>query len=394
MAYLNSFSLVNGEIYAEERWIPHGFVRVNAGKIVSVGSMSEYDRAPYETVIEIPVRAKVVPGFIDVHLHGVAGSDFMDGTQLSLHTISEALPEEGTTSFLATTLSQSPAMIERAMVHIRQWMTQSNFKGAQCLGLHLEGPFLHPQKAGAQPVQWLTTPDLSLIRKWQKMAQGAIKIVTLAPELEGGMTLIRMLTQMGIKVSIGHSNATYQEAMFALNCGASHITHLYNQMSGLHHRDPGIVGAAFWHPNCTVELIVDGIHVCKEMVQLAYQQITSERLICITDAMRGKKQAPGMYDLAGQQVQVKGKQAMLPDGTLAGSLLSMNEALRSLYQMTGCSLSDVIHTATRNPAQMLGIYGRKGSIKVGKDGDLVIMNENFDILATFIMGKEIYTKNQ
>jgi N-acetylglucosamine-6-phosphate deacetylase len=386
--------LKNAVVYAEGQLIQNGVILIKDGKIEAIGSPS-LDINMNEMVKEIvlPEQYKIIPGFIDLHIHGANGADTMDGTKEALGKIASSLPKEGTTSFLATTITQNQELIDKVLVNAGEYIYHSQMDGkAEILGIHLEGPFINPNKAGAQPIQHIIPPDMNLFEKWLESSKQNIVVVTLAPEQLGGMELVQFLMRKGIIASIGHSDATFTEVNQAIRAGATHITHLFNQMRGLHHREPGVVGAAFLQNELMVELIADGIHVSPEMVKLSYQQITSERLILITDAMRAKSLGEGEYELGGQKVFVKNGEALLSDGTLAGSVLTMGDAFKNIIKYTGCSIEDAIKMSATNPAKQIGVFDRKGSLKEGKDADLVILDENLEVYMTFCKGQLAYHK--
>jgi N-acetylglucosamine-6-phosphate deacetylase len=390
----HSIALINGSIFEEVKHIPSGFIRITNSKIVDIGEMSEYVRTANENVIDLQGRT-VIPGMIDLHIHGTTGHDVMDGEIEALKTMSQALPQEGTTSFLATTITQSDGEISKALRNVAKYMKGYQNSGqSEILGVHLEGPFINPKMAGAQPEDYILSPNISLFEKWQQLAEGNIKQVTMAPEQEGGMELVRHLKQSGVIVSIGHSNATYIEVKEAISAGATQVTHLFNQMRGLHHREPGVAGAALLLPELYAELIVDGIHVCPEMVHLAFNNKTSEKLILITDSIRAKCLKNGHYDLGGQTVIVKEGRAELTNGTLAGSVLKLSHAMKNmLAYVKDCSLQDIIKMTAYNPAKQLNMLDRKGSIRKGKDADLVVLGKEHEVIMTFCRGKLAY-KNE
>ncbi|WP_040204335.1 N-acetylglucosamine-6-phosphate deacetylase [Neobacillus jeddahensis] len=382
-------------IYSEDHVIENGYIKIMNQKIAELGSLAEPVNEDGVEVIEVPSQFHAVPGFIDVHIHGVNGADTMDGTKDALDTMVTALPREGTTSFLATTMTQDGKQIEKALVNAGEYIeTQASEGKAEVLGLHLEGPFVNANKAGAQPVQHIIDPDLALFKEWKKLSKGKIKLVTLAPERPGGLEMIHYLKENGIVASIGHTDATYEEVNDAIVAGANHVTHLFNQMRGLHHREPGVVGAAFLRKELTAEIIVDGVHVHPEMVNLAFKTKQSEGLILITDSMRAKCLKNGMYELGGQEVIVQDGKAVLADGTLAGSILKLGHAVKNILAYTGCSLAEAIVMASVNPAKQLNVYDRKGSIAVGKDADIVILDDNMDVFMTFCRGTLAYKREE
>ncbi|QIZ06930.1 N-acetylglucosamine-6-phosphate deacetylase [Priestia megaterium] len=391
----NHILLKGIQVYSEDILIENGFIKINNGKIVEIGSMEELEKENEIEVIELPGHYKAIPGLIDVHIHGVNGADTMDATKEALDTMVTALPKEGTTSFLATTMTQEGKQIENALINAAQYIEKQKPNGkAEILGLHLEGPFVNAKRAGAQPIQHIIDPDLALFQKWQSLTNGNIKLVTLAPERPGGLDMIRYLKSNGIIASIGHTDATFDEVDEAIDAGANHVTHLFNQMRGLHHREPGVVGAAFLRDELKAEIIVDGVHVRPEMVKLAFKQKQSEGLILITDSMRAKCLKNGKYDLGGQEVTVKNGKAVLEDGTLAGSILKLGHAVKNIIAYTGCPLEDAIEMASVNPAKQLNIYDRKGSIAVGKDADIVILDEEMEVYMTLCHGAIAFNREE
>lgn len=331
----------------------------------------------------------LVPGFIDVHIHGAAGFDTMDATPEALSGMASALPKEGTTSFLATTMTQSDEAISAALENASRFGAGEG--QAEMVGIHLEGPFISEKQPGAQPVVHITAPSLELFRKWQDLSGNRIKLVTLAPEREGGSEFIEQLTASGVVASIGHSDGTWQDMQGALGAGASHVTHLYNQMSAFHHREPGVVGTALLEDRLIVEIIADFIHSHPKSVELAFRQKGAERLVLITDAMRAKGLEPGTYDLAGQDVTVTERDARLKSGALAGSILTMDKAVKNVHSCTGCTISELVSMTSANAAKEFGL-AQKGSIKAGKDADLVVLDANLDVQLTICRGTIAYQK--
>lgn len=385
---MNKSILISGVTIAdaiEESYI--GDILLEDGKISRVA-----EKIDAQADVHIDATDKnwtAFPGFIDVHIHGAAGHDAMDATPAALNGVAGALPKEGTTSFLATTMTQSDEAISAAVKNIRDFQTQDG--QAEMLGVHLEGPFISDKRAGAQPIEHIVEPSYPLFRKWQKLSGGQIRLVTLAPETTNGLTFIKSLTEDGVIASIGHSDGTLEEVQAAVRSGASHVTHLYNQMSPFHHRNPGVVGAALTETGLTVEVIADFIHSHPTSVELAFRQKGAERLILITDAMRAKGLAPGVYDLGGQDVQVTRKDARLADGTLAGSILTMDTAIRNIQSITGCSLNELVAMTSANAAKELGLAS-KGKLQAGTDADIAILDDSFTVQLTICRGTIAYTK--
>jgi len=387
--------LIKGmRIYAENQIIENGYLKIQDQKIIEVGKVEDIGDEKGCEVVEIPAHFHAVPGFIDVHIHGANGADTMDATMEALDTIASALPKEGTTSFLATTITQEPQAIERAIKNAGKYIDgkQSSQRNAEIVGIHLEGPFVNAKKAGAQPQEYIIDPDLSLFKKWQALANGTIKLVTLAPERPGGLEMIQYLSENGVVASLGHTDATYEQVMEAIQAGSRHVTHLFNQMRGLHQREPGVVGAALLNDEIKAELIVDGVHIRPEVVKLAVKQKQPEGLILITDSMRAKCLKNGQYDLGGQEVTVADGKAVLHDGTLAGSILKLGQAVKNITEFADCTLKDAVQMASVNPAKQLKLYDRKGSLSVGKDADIVILDDNLNVYMTFCRGGLAYKK--
>ncbi|GAC91472.1 N-acetylglucosamine-6-phosphate deacetylase [Anoxybacillus flavithermus NBRC 109594] len=361
-------------------------------KIAYVGPNASF---PDAQTIELNSRYYLVPGFIDLHIHGAFGADVMDATAEALQTIASRLPEEGTTSFLATTMTAPAEQIEQAVENVANYMQTYNVPGqSEILGIHLEGPFLSPKRAGAQHPSNIIEPNIALFQRWQQKANGAIRLVTLAPEENHGLALVSYLKEHGIIASIGHSNAGYEQVTEAIRAGVTHATHLFNGMSGIHHRKPGVALAVLMHEEVVCELIADGVHVVPEMVRFAYRNKGKEGLIMITDAMRAKCLGEGEYELGGQRVIVRDGKAMLSDGTLAGSVLTLKQAVQNVIDFTGCTLEDAIYMASTTPAKQLGVFDRKGSIRVGKDADLVVLNEKHEVVMTICRGKLAYDRRE
>ena len=385
--------LQNGIVYSDDKIYAGGFLSFQDGKIKDVGQ-EMMDRVASHEAIHLPDSYHVIPEMIDVHIHGANGADTMDATYDSLKRIANVLPQEGVTSFLATTMTQERDKIENALRNAAQYIQNQQPDGhAELLGVHLEGPFISEKRAGAQPVECILKPDLQMFLRWQEIALESIKMVTIAPELEGSLELINYLSKHGVIASIGHTDATYEEVLQGIQAGASHVTHLFNGMRGLHHREPGVVGAVLLHDEVSAELIADGIHVRPELVKLTYLQKGREKVMLITDAMRAKCLGDGLYDLGGQKVTVQTGRATLYDGTLAGSVLKMTDAARNTMKFTDCSIQDILYMTSVNPAKQLNIFDRKGSLSLGKDADVVVLDEQLEVVMAFCRGQLAYCRN-
>jgi N-acetylglucosamine-6-phosphate deacetylase len=376
--------LSGAQIYTENGIVKNSSILVEEGLIAGLGI--NYTAA---TIFNFPANYHIVPGFIDLHVHGARGHDVMDGSMPALAAISAALAEEGTTAFLATTMTAEVTAIEKALQSVREFKRTAS-PGAVILGVHLEGPFIAAAKMGAQRGDNIIAPDIKLLEQWQKLSDNQIKLVTLAPELPGSQALIAYLRAQNIIASIGHTNATYAETVAAIAAGCTHATHLFNAMRGIHQREPGTVTAALLANEVMVELILDGVHLHPAIVQLVLKTKGLANILLVTDAMRAKCLADGCYDLGGQEVTVSHGEARLADGTLAGSVLKMSSALQNMLAFTGCELSDGLKMVAENPAKALGLFGSKGSIAVGKDADIVVLDEQLNVVLTVCGGKVVF----
>lgn len=329
----------------------------------------------------------LLPGFIDMHIHGSVRCDAMDASDEGLHTMAASLLREGATSFLATTMTQSPENIEAALAVLGDF--KPTLQEAEMVGVHLEGPFVSKKRAGAQPLEHITPPDMALFRKWQQLSGHRIKEITIAPEEPGGMEAVKALHADGVVVSIGHSDATFDEVVEAVELGVSQGTHLYNQMGPFHHREPGVIGATWLLPEIKAELIADFIHSHPKAVLMAYKMKTAAGIILITDAMRAKGMPYGDYDLGGQLVHVTETGAHLPNGSLAGSVLTMDQAVRNMHQATNCSLEELVQMSSFNAAQQLQMTN-KGRLVEQADADAVLLDERLTLVQTVKAGNIVY----
>lgn len=372
----------NAKVYMEDETLERGHIYIEDNIIRDINENCDSKE-------DVPILdangASVIPGFIDGHIHGANGADVMDATEEALDKMAKVLPQEGTTSFLATTMTQSKENISRALVNVAEYQNKPG--QAEVLGIHLEGPFINKEKKGAQPAEYVLHPALELFDEWQKLSGNSIETVTLAPELDYDGKLIRHLYERGINVSAGHTCATYPEMVKAVDYGVRQVTHLCNAMTGLHHRDIGVTGAAFLLQSIRSELIADGHHVVPEMLELIYKNIGSDRLLLITDSMRAKCMPSGIYDLGGQQVTTEYGKATLEDGTLAGSILKLIDAAKLMFEINSVTIRDIIKMTSENPAKQIGVFKRKGSIAKGKDADLLIVDDDLQIMYTICRGE-------
>ena len=329
----------------------------------------------------------VTPGLIDVHVHGSCGADTMDQTVEAIKLISQGIAKNGVTSFLPTTMTMSREDIYGALDIVRECMNKT-LNGAKVLGAHLEGPFINAIYKGAQPERYIIKPSYDFIKEYTDV----IKLVTYAPEMDDNYSFTKEVKEKtDITLSIGHTNATYNQAKQAFACGCSHVTHLFNAMTPLNHREPGVVGAALTSDVFT-ELIADTIHVNQELFQFILDNKGKDKMILITDSMRAGCMKDGKYDLGGQEVIVNDGAARLSSGTLAGSVLTLNKAIYNFFQNTDATFDEVIHMGTLNPATSIGVSDFKGSLEIEKDADIAIFDEEMNCYLSIVEGREVYNK--
>ena len=380
---MKTLGFKNSNIYVYGKGIVNTSLLIDNDKISYIGDTVNQD------LIELPNNLYVIPGFVDKHTHGANKSDFMNPTRDDILNITSAVVKEGTTSLLATTMTQSLENIKLAVNNIGKYIEEKH-DGVEVLGVHLEGPFVSPKFAGAQPAEYILKCDIPTMKDIMDSSLNHVKLVSYACE-ENGLDFTNFLVENSIVASIGHSNSSNECMHEAVLRGATSVTHTYNAQRGLHHRDVGVLGTALLEDNLSCELICDLIHVSKEAVKLLYKCKGKDKICLITDSMEAKYMPDGKYMLGGQDVYVKDNAAKLENGTLAGSTLKLNEGVRNFRNTLGISLEDAVDCATINPAKVLGVDDRKGSIEVGKDADLIVVDDNFNVYMTICRGKIVYS---
>ena len=380
---------INCRVYVEGQGIVKTCIGFENGKIAYIGN----DPTGIEEIVKLSEQQVVLPGFIDEHIHGAAGCDAMDGKVEALSKVATAIASEGTVGFLATTMTQSPENISNAMTAVKEYSDGGHTEGAELLGVHLEGPFISTKHVGAQPIAYVVAPDVETFKKYNELSGNHIRIVSMAPEVEGAEELISYMASVGVVASAGHTDATCKDIEKALAAGLKNVTHTFNAQKALHHREIGTVGSALLFDELNCELICDTIHVSVPAIRLVLKNKPHNKLTLITDAMRAKHMPDGESELGGQLVIVKGEEARLVDGTLAGSVLKMNNAIKNVVTLCGVSLTDAVDFATINPATTLGVADRLGSIRVGKDASVAVLDEEtFEVALTVRQGNVVYSK--
>ncbi|WP_239565862.1 N-acetylglucosamine-6-phosphate deacetylase [Paenibacillus sacheonensis] len=390
---LATTAYVNAELYTGYELIRGGgFIAAGDGAIVSVGSPSliESELAKADRIIDLDGKI-VLPGFVDVHVHGGGGYDLLRGEPEDYRGAARFHASHGTTAMLATTGGAPERTTLGILLHALQAQTDRTYDGADYIGVHLEGPFLNPVRKGAFDESLLHPPDQGEIERYIEASGGTIRLITVAPELAGGEPFVKWLTAQGIRVSIGHSNATYEQALQAIEWGACHTTHHFNGMSPFHHRDPGVAGAGMTQTSLTTELIADGIHVHPAAVRFLFDLKGTWNVCVITDAVFQAGLPDGDY---GETVVSEGKIYMKGTETLAGSSATMLHSLRRVLDYTGRTLGNVLPSFTIVPAREAGADKRKGSLSAGLDADFLILDDQLTLLETYVRGHRVYKKEK
>ena len=387
---MKRLAVTAGRVMTPDRVILDGVVLVEGPKILEVGSRRAVRFSRDEFQVVGHSQQLLAPGFIDVHTHGAMGRDVMEGTDEALEVISRFLAAHGTTSFLATTVTASPIATLQAVEALGSQVDRP-LPGARMLGLHLEGPFINPEKRGAHTAKYIRRPSTLIFDQLLACSSHQIKLITVAPEVEGSLELIRFARAKGVIVSLGHSNATLEETMAAIALGAGNATHTFNAMRPFSHRDPGILGAVLTAPEIWAELIADGVHVSPAAINLCIQCKSAQRILLISDAVSATGMPEGQYRLSDIEITLSGGICRTREGQLAGSTLTQDQALRNMVRWSHLPLEAVLGMLTRNPAQSLGIAESKGTLAEGRDADMVLLDRNLRINTTIIQGEVSHT---
>ncbi len=381
-----AFIIRNATLVLPEGLVPNGAVRVAGEALTWIGGASELESESGATEVDA-AGLYLAPGLIDLQLNGAFGLDFTVDPA-ALWRVALELPRYGVTAFLPTIITAPPGAIPAAQAALAAGPATGRASGARPLGLHLEGPFLNPLRRGAHPLEHLRRPNLGEARDWSPAT--GVRLVTLAPELPGALPLIETLAARGVVVALGHSDATYAEALAGLAAGGTYGTHLFNAMSPFNHRAPGVAGALLADARAVVGLIVDEVHVHPAAVAVAWHAKGPGRVCLVSDAMAGLGLGDGGYQLGERTVHVAHGTARLADGTLAGSLLSLDQAVRNLAAITGCGPHAALGAASAVPAAVLGLSEQYGRLAAGAAADLVLLTPDLQVAATWVGGRLAY----
>jgi len=381
----------NCQLILSKEVLPHGAIVIDdQGKIVFSGWESKMPEIEGE---KMDLEGRLVsPGFIDIHVHGGNGITFGEGDLAEgLVDYSKWVPSSGVTGFLTSITGSSPEeLVEKIQVLVVEF--EKGLPGARGLGIHLEGPFMNIEKKGAQNPDWIRNPSLEETEMYLSAGKGWIKQVTIAPELPGAEKVAARFSEAGVTVAIGHSTADYETAVKAMDSYWTLVTHTYNAQTGFHHREPGIVGAVLTSENVTAELIADLVHVHPGAMKALVRCVGSDRVVLVTDAMEAAGLPDGVYHLLGAKVIVKGGKATQEDGTIASSTALVNQCVRNMNQAVGVKLEDAVKMASINPTRVIGVSELLGSLEIGKQADLTVVDEDLNVYMTMVNGEIVYSR--
>jgi len=376
----------NAKVVTPVKSIENGALLADGGKIEAVGPV---EAVPCPAGAEkIDAGGKyLVPGLIEMQLNGGFGNDFTADPS-TIWTVAGDLAQFGITTFLPTVITSSIPNTAKARKVVTEGKP-AGYKGCNPLGLHLEGPFLNPEKKGAHNPDYICTAKAENIEGWSP--DGGVRLVTLAPEMPDALEAIRVLAKRGVVVSAGHTQATYEESMAGFDAGITYGTHLFNAMPALHHRKPGLPGALLYDERVTVGVIVDGVHVHPSLIKVIWEAIGPKRMNAVTDALAAMGLPPGSKCRLGDfDVIVTEKVCTLADGTISGAVISLDRGLRNLIEFAGCTLGEALETMTTTPARCLGMEGRIGCLEPGAQADMVLLTSDYMVDSTFAGGEKVY----
>jgi N-acetylglucosamine-6-phosphate deacetylase len=388
----SKLTLENCRIFTPSNTLPNGSVCISeSGKIASISAGAA---VADPTLKKIDIKGNsIIPGMIDIHVHGGMGVSFGVGDLFSdLEKYSRFATSHGVTGFLLSITGPNTAEITRIVKEYVQIFEQNHdWPGAIPLGIHLEGPFLNKEKHGAFNPAWIHNPSINEANAYLDAGNGWIKHISMAPELAGAEETAQLLASAGVVISLGHSNTNFETASAALKGRFSHVTHTFNAQSALHQREPGVVGAVLASDQCSAELIGDRLHVHPAAMRILYRCLGADRVVLITDAMQAAGMPDGNYELLEQVITVKNGRATLPDGTIGGSTETMEGCLRTIVKLAGVPMKDAVKMTSFNPAKVIKEDASIGSIEIGKEANLAILDDDFNVLMTIVKGKIVHS---
>jgi N-acetylglucosamine-6-phosphate deacetylase len=382
-------ALIGGTIVTPFRLVKNGVIIIDNGKIFELGKVSDVEIPDNSEVIDVSGRF-ICPGFVDLLVHGGNGYGFADENSESIKIVSDYFLSHGSTTVLASLFAKPTEMLLKDLDRVAQYIDdnpKSNIRG-----IHMEGPYLNKELKGAMNESYLWTPSVESWEKMWKASRGKIKIMTIAPELPGAIDVMRAAANEGVVLSIGHSMANYNEIEVAIDNGAAHVTHMFNAMSPFHHRTPGVILGGMLRNELKIELIADTLHVHPAVMELLLKLKGANGIILVSDSIRAGGMHEGEYEFADQKVFMKNKRAFLADGTLAGSTLTLNVAVKNLVETANAKLTEAVRMASLNGAKVLNLENKKGILAAGKDADIVILNESYEVEMTILNGNIAFTK--
>ena len=382
---MTKLTITNCRFFDSGRKAPLANLVVENGKIIKIGGCGQ--KAVSGKTLDAGGRI-VAPGLIDVHIQGAGGADVLDGTAAALATISKTCARSGVSGFLATTVYRPGA--DNRHLEIAAECSGTELGGARLLGIHLEGPFISPAKRGMIQPSCICNPSPDVLADIMRLTRGTLRMMTIAPELDGSPDIIRRLADHGVIASFGHSAATYEQTLEGIEAGISHVTHLLNAMTSLHHRAPGPLLALADSPGVSAQIIADGVHLHPRIVKLVWEMFGPKRCVAITDGMQAAGLPDGHYVYNGIEYKSENGAARYFDGTLIGTAVSLSELTLRLRTFSGCSPAEAINAASRNPARILGLAGSKGTIARGFDADLTVFEKDGSVRALVLGGNVIY----
>jgi len=383
-------ALVNAVIITPFRIVQDQCILIENGKISQLAVKDKVLLPPNAKVIDLNGMI-ITPGFVDLHVHGAVGYSFNTADETALNAVSKFFLEHGTTLLLATLYLDEKKKLVKTIRHLARYCKQNQSESI-IFGIHLEGPFINKKMKGALNEDYILKPNVDEWSQLRKAGRSFIKMMTIAPELAGSYDVMRAAAQDGVVLSIAHSQARYEDIEVAIDNGLSQVTHIFNAMHPVHHREPGVLTGALLNRELKVHLIADGIHVHPAVIQLLYKLKGPEGIILVTDAISATGTKNSIFEMAGKKVKIEDGMALLDDNTLAGSIVTLEKAVKVMVKKVGIPITEAVRMASLNPARVLGLDHKKGVLAVGKDADLVVMNEDFDVQMTIVNGQIKYSK--